>query len=540
MNTRAPMLLHQLAFDSAERAPHAIALTCRGESLDYTALAGAAQAFAGGLATLGMARGARVAVYLEQRFEFVIAALGISAAGGALVPVNPVLKAAQVGHILNDCGVDILVTSAERLAQLALPAQVHAGLRHLVLVGTAQAQMQSGPPGCAVHGWSDLLCAAPGAMHRVIDADLAMIFYTSGSTGKPKGVMVSHRNLVTGAQSVAGYLGNRPDDVILAALPLSFDAGFSQLTTAFWAGARAVLLNYLLPRDLLAAMRDEGVTGLTAVPPLYSQLARLDWPAEIAQSLRYFASTGGKMPRATLAALRAQVPGARPYLMYGLTEAFRSTYLPPEEVDRRPDSIGRAIPGAEVLVLRTDGSPCEPDEPGELVHRGALVSLGYWNDAAKTRERFRPLPAAALGGRQGHMLDEIAVFSGDTVKADAEGFLYFVGRSDDMIKTSGYRVSPTEIEELVLATGKVAECVAFGVADEALGQTVCLIVTPAAGEMPDTAALLAICRANMPRYMLPANVRWENGPLPRNSNGKFDRPALRERFQDQRSAGDNR
>jgi len=531
------MLLHQLALASAERAPHAIALTCRGESLDYATLAGAAQAFAGGLASLGMARGARVAVYLEQRFEFVIAALGISAAGGALVPVNPVLKAAQVGHILNDCGVDILVTSPERLAQLALPADAHAGLRHLVLVGAAQAQ--SWPPGCAVHGWSDLLGAAPGAMHRVIDADLAMIFYTSGSTGKPKGVMVSHRNLVTGAQSVAGYLRNRPDDVILAALPLSFDAGFSQLTTAFWAGARAVLLNYLLPRDLLAAMRDEGVTGLTAVPPLYSQLARLNWPAEIAQSLRYFASTGGKMPRATLAALRAQVPAARPFLMYGLTEAFRSTYLPPEEVDRRPDSIGRAIPGAEVLVLRADGSPCAPDEPGELVHRGALVSLGYWNDAAKTRERFRPLPAAALGGRQGHMLEEIAVFSGDTVKADAEGFLYFVGRGDDMIKTSGYRVSPTEIEDLVLATGKVAECIAFGVPDEAIGQAVCLVATPAAGEAADTAALLAICRTSMPRYMLPAHVQWESRPLQRNSNGKFDRPALRERFQDQRSAGDN-
>jgi len=222
--------------------------------------------------------------------------------------------------------------------------------------------------------------------------------------------------------------------------------------------------------------------------------------------------------------------------MYGLTEAFRSTYLPPEEVDRRPDSIGRAIPGAEVLVLRADGSPCGPDEPGELVHRGALVSLGYWNDAAKTRERFRPLPAAALGGRQGHMLDEIAVFSGDTVKADAEGFLYFVGRSDDMIKTSGYRVSPTEIEDLVLATGKVAECVAFGIPDEAIGQTVCLIATPAAGEAPDTAALLAICRAGMPRYMLPAQVQWESEPLQRNSNGKFDRPALRERFLDRRSA----
>ena len=220
---------------------------------------------------------------------------------------------------------------------------------------------------------------------------LSGILYTSGSTGKPKGVVLSHRNMVAGAKSVASYLENRSDDTLLAALPLSFDAGFSQLTTAFHVGARVVLLNYLLPRDVLKTIEREKVTGLTAVPPLYIQLTQLNWPETITEHLRYFANTGGRMPRETLDALRRHLPKTKPFLMYGLTEAFRSTYLPPAEVDRRPDSIGKAIPNAEILVLREDGSPCAPNEPGELVHRGALVGMGYWNDPEKTAERYKPL-----------------------------------------------------------------------------------------------------------------------------------------------------
>ena len=239
--------------------------------------------------------------------------------------------------------------------------------------------------------------ARPG--HRVIDTDVVGILYTSGSTGKPKGVVLSHRNMVAGAKSVASYLENHAGDTLLAALPLSFDAGFSQLTTAFHVGARVVLLNYLLPRDVLKAIEREKVTGLTAVPPLYIQLTQLNWPESITEHLRYFANTGGRMPRETLDALRRHLPKTKPFLMYGLTEAFRSTYLPPEEVDRRPDSIGKAIPNAEILVLREDGSPCAPNEPGELVHRGALVGMGYWNDPEKTAERYKPLAGQRAGPR---------------------------------------------------------------------------------------------------------------------------------------------
>jgi acyl-CoA ligase (AMP-forming) (exosortase A-associated) len=361
----------------------------------------------------------------------------------------------------------------------------------------------------------------------VIDTDMAAILYTSGSTGKPKGVVLSHRNMVAGAKSVASYLENNAQDTLLAALPLSFDAGFSQLTTAFHAGARVVLLNYLMPRDVLKAMAREKVTGLTAVPPLYIQLAQLDWPAVINENLRYFANTGGRMPLDTLTSLRQRVPQAKPFLMYGLTEAFRSTYLPPEEVDRRPDSIGKAIPNAEILVLREDGSPCGPEEPGELVHRGALVGMGYWNDADKTAERYKLLAPDAPGRQAGLQLPEYAVFSGDTVRRDAEGFLYFIGRRDEMMKTSGYRVSPTEVEEILYATQRVGECVAFGVPHPSLGHAIHVIATNAIGTGAEGINdLINECRARMPAYMVPAGIEIVAGPLPRNPNGKIDRKLL--------------
>jgi acyl-CoA ligase (AMP-forming) (exosortase A-associated) len=514
-------LLNELVAVAAERTPDAPALTYGAATLSYGQLDAAVRGFASGLMGLGLARGERVAIYLEKRFETVVASFGAPAAGGVFVPLNPLLKPEQVGFILRDCDVRVLVTSPERLAQLGEVLTQCPSLRHVVLTSGA------GAAPVPVHDWAALLAAPAHAGHRVIDTDMTAILYTSGSTGRPKGVVLSHRNMVAGGKSVASYLENRASDTLLAALPLSFDAGFSQLTTAFHSGARVVLLNYLLPKDVLKAMEREKVTGLTAVPPLYIQLTQLDWPAAIDQHLRYFANTGGRMPRATLDLLRAKVPSAKPFLMYGLTEAFRSTFLPPEEVDRRPDSIGKAIPNAEILVLREDGTECAPDEPGELVHRGALVGLGYWNDAEKTAERYKPLPAGVGGREPGLQLPEFAVFSGDTVRRDAEGFLYFVGRRDEMMKTSGYRVSPTEVEEVLYATGLVGECVAFGVDHDTLGQAIQVIATPPEGAAElDVPALMAACKARMPAYMVPHGVEAQRGPLPRNPNGKIDRKTL--------------
>lgn len=521
-------LLHHLIEASAARAPQATALTAGSISRSYAELAADVAACAAGLLRLGLARGERVAVYLDKRVETVSACFGATAAGGVFVPVNPVLKPEQVGYILRDCNVRVLVTSPERFAALQDTLAGCHDLRQVVLTGDAAAL--PAPSGLGMLRWADLLDAPPAAGHRVIDTDMAAILYTSGSTGRPKGVVLSHRNMVSGAKSVAQYLENHAGDTLLAALPLSFDAGFSQLTTAFHAGARVVLLNYLLPRDVLKAVARERVTGLTAVPPLWIQLAQLEWPAEVTDHLRYIANTGGRMPLDTLTRLRTLLPRTRPYLMYGLTEAFRATYLPPEEADRRPDSIGKAIPNAEVLVLREDGSECAPNEPGELVQRGALVAMGYWNDAEKTAERFRPLPAQAPGRQHGLTLPEVAVFSGDTVRRDEDGFLYFIGRRDEMIKTSGYRVSPTEVEEILYATQLVGECAAFGVAHDTLGQSIVAVVTPPPGGTLDTAALLAECRAHMPAYMVPARFELREGALPRNPNGKIDRKALSSAF----------
>ncbi len=280
-------------------------------------------------------------------------------------------------------------------------------------------------------------------------------------------------------------------------------------------------MDYLLPKDVITQIAREQVTGLAGVPPLWSQLADLEWPAAARQSLRYVTNSGGAMPGTTLRKLRAALPNTQPFLMYGLTEAFRSTYLPPAELDRRPDSMGKAIPNAEIMVVRPDGSLCEPNEPGELVHRGSLVALGYWNDPVKTAERYKPAP----GQDPALVLTELAVWSGDTVRKDEDGFLYFIGRRDEMIKTSGYRVSPTEVEEVVLASGLVEEAVALGVTHKTLGQAIVVLVTARAGVKSDTAKLLDSCRGTLPLFMVPHHIEWRES-LPRNPNGKYDRAAL--------------
>ncbi len=517
-------LLHEFISRSAQYTSDAVALTYGSENLTYQTLDLSVTQFASGLMALGLGRGERVAVYLEKRFETVIACFGAAAAGTVFVPINPLLKPEQVAFILRDCNVRLLVTSAQRMETLgeALPPCVD--LRHVVLVPPAPV---TGPASTGTVSWDALLASPLRWGHRVIDTDMVAILYTSGSTGMPKGVVLSHRNMVVGAQSVASYLENDSNDVLLAVLPLSFDAGFSQLTTAFAVGARVVLLNYLMARDVIKAIHQYGITGLTAVPPLYIQLVQLEWPVGATQTLRYFANTGGRMPLSTLKVLRERAPQAAPFLMYGLTEAFRSTYLPPQEVDRRPDSIGKAIPNAEVLVLREDGSPCAPDEPGELVHRGPLVSLGYWNNDEQTAACFKPLRGPAPWHPAGLRLTEYAVFSGDTVRQDAEGFLYFVGRRDEMIKTSGYRVSPSEVEEALYATGAVAECVAFGVEHPTLGSTIHVIAYCKANTgAVDSKYLIDLCRKRLPGYMIPAGIDVRTQPLPRNANGKIDRKVL--------------
>ncbi len=519
------VLLHDFIRASAARTPDAVALGFKDQTLSYAELWQGVEACARGLAGLGVRAGERVAVYLPKLPETVIGLFGTAAAGAVFVPVNPILKPDQVGYILRDCNVRVLITSVDRAQLLAEALADCPDLRHVVVLEDDASRL----PGTMAHqtlSWAQLHQVAPGVPQRRIDNDLVSILYTSGSTGRPKGVVLSHRNMVAGALSVAEYLENTPADRLLAVLPFSFDYGLSQCTTAFHVGASVVLMDYLLPRDVIRAVARYRITGLAAVPPLWNQLATLEWPVEAVESLRYITNSGGAMPLPTTAALRQSLPTTRVFLMYGLTEAFRSTYLPPEQVEVRPDSMGKAIPNAEILVVREDGSECEPGEPGELVHRGALVSLGYWGDPEKTAIRFKPAP----GQPREIPNPELAVWSGDQVRRDEEGFLYFISRKDEMIKTSGYRVSPTEVEEVVYGAGGIAQAVALGVPHPMLGQAIVLVVQCAdPGHTADT--LLDHCRKRLPAYMVPQSVQLRD-TLPRNANGKIDRKALGDEFRE--------
>lgn len=516
-------LLHEFIAFGARRHGERPALSDRKRTLSYSELEGLVDRAAAAFTAMGLKRNERVGIFLPKRLETVAAIFGASRAGGVFVPINPALKPRQVGYILRDCNVRVLLTGRDRLKALAEDLDQCPDLETVIVTPEAPEPDEALTAKTRL-SWEDFLKAGDrGAVppQWSIDSDMAAILYTSGSTGNPKGVVLSHRNMVVGAKSVSSYLLNSSEDRILSALPLSFDYGLSQLTTAFHSGACAVLLNYLLPRDVIRALVDEKITGLACVPPLWMQLADLDWPEAIADHLRYVTNSGGKMPRHVTQKLRSQLPDTKVYLMYGLTEAFRSTYLPPEEVDARPDSIGKAIPYAEIMVVDKTGEPCPPNTPGELVHRGPLVAHGYWNDPARTGERFKPAP----GQPQGITIPEIAVWSGDTVTMDEAGYLYFVGREDEMIKTSGYRVSPTEVEEVLYASGLLGEAVAVGVPHPRLGQGIVVFATPSVTGPLDSQEIKRYCQRELPGYMVPAEIVARES-LPRNPNGKIDRKSL--------------
>lgn len=518
-----PTLLHQILTDSTSDKT---ALIHKKQSWTYRQLSQLIQQQIAALKGLHLQRNQRVGIYLPKQVETVTSFLSTSFAGGVLVPINPVLKAPQVQHILNDCDVQVLITSKNRLQPLKKCLADCPDLHTIVLVENETPAPDS-DLNQRIIGWGEFIDQQSSNIEEatIIDTDMAAILYTSGSTGKPKGVVLSHRNLIAGAKSVSEYLSITADDHLLAVLPFSFDYGLNQLVSSLLNGATCTLLDYLLPRDVIRTIEKNKITGLAAVPPLWVQLANLDWPEGIAKHLRYMTNSGGKMPRSTLETLQKKLPKMEFFPMYGLTEAFRSTYLPPEEINKRPDSIGKAIPNAEVMVVREDGSACAPHEPGELVHRGSLVALGYWNDPAKTAERFKPAP----GQLTGLPIQEIAVWSGDTVTIDEEGYLYFVGRKDDMIKTSGYRVSPTEIEEVIYASGLVKEVAALGIPHSQLGQAIVLAVSPLSGSIIDEAAIITCCKKELPNFMTPSRIKMLE-KLPKNPNGKIDRPALTEQY----------
>lgn len=492
--------LDHLVLRGEDAAP---ALVLREACLSYKDLRDRIGRLAGWLQATVDQPGARVASWTAKGELACLLPLAAARAGLIHVPVNPLLKRAQVAHILSDSGARLLLATPARLATL------DAG---------------DVPADCGVLGEGEALAAAQQAQPlgpSTADPDeLAAILYTSGSTGRPKGVMLSHANLWLGAESVAGYLGLGADDVTLAVLPLAFDYGQNQLLSTWYAGGSVVPLDYLTPRDVVKAVERHRITTLAAVPPLWVQLAEIDWPEQTAAHLRRLTNSGGALTVDLVRRLRSQFPQARLFAMYGLTEAFRSTYLDPALIDRHPTAMGTAIPHAEVLVIDDAGGVADDGVEGELVHCGPLVAQGYWQDAERTAERFRPAPQASRYGG-------IAVWSGDRVRREADGLLYFVGRRDAMIKSAGNRISPQEIEEAALATGLVAEAVALGLPDPRLGQAVHLVVRALPGADQAPTQLPRRLLSDLPSFMQPQAIHWRTA-LPLSPNGKIDRAGLAE------------
>lgn len=483
-------------------APDAIALIdAKGDPIDYAALEQATGRVAAWLRRQGWPERSRIAAWLPKTSLAAILPLAVARAGHIYVPVNPLLKRQQLAHILHDAGARLLIAPQSRHS-LIEPGDLPAGCELVAAEEVGRIlgdhEREAMPPSAAQ---GDAPCE---------------ILYTSGSTGRPKGVVLTHANLMLGAQSVAYYLALTPEDRTLCVLPFSFDYGQNQLFSTWMAGGAACPLDYLLAREVPRAVERHGITTLAGVPPLWVQLTETAWADTARASLRRLTNSGGALNRALGERLRTLFPKSDIYAMYGLTEAFRSTYLPPELLAAHPDSMGRAIPHAEVLVVRPDGTLADDDEPGELVHCGPLVAQGYWRDPERTAERFRPAPRASLYGGT-------AVWSGDTVRRDAEGLLYFVGRDDAMIKSAGNRISPTEVEEAATACDGIAEAVALGVPDERLGQAILLLV-----RAEDDAAverLADVLRRDLPNFMQPREIVRRDA-LPHSPNGKIDRVAL--------------
>ena len=476
------------------------ALLTREGALDYAGLEQAVGRMAAALRARGLAPGDRVASWLPKSRMTSLLPLACARAGLVHVPINPLLKRMQVGHILADSGSSLLISGQARLGQIE-GGDIPAECATLDEEGSA-----------ALYEHGEALPPSAAAPD-----DLAALLYTSGSTGRPKGVMLSHANMWLGAVSVAAYLRVEPRDGVLAVLPFSFDYGQNQLFSTWAAGGLVVPLEYLTARDVVRAAERHEISTIAGVPPLWVQLIEAPWPPAAALGLRRLTNSGGKLAPSVIRRLREVFPAAEIYSMYGLTEAFRSTYLEPALLDSHPDSMGMAIPFAEILVADAQGRAIEGAAEGELVHAGPLVAQGYWQDPERTAERFKPAPPESTYGG-------MAVWSGDRVRRDGEGLLYFIGREDGMIKTSGNRVSPTEVEEAAIASGLIYEAVALGYPDERLGEGIALIVRPDRRDQEE--ALRAFLKRQLPNFMQPGAIIWRD-ELPRSPNGKLDRVELK-------------
>ncbi|MFZ5915372.1 MAG: class I adenylate-forming enzyme family protein [Chloroflexota bacterium] len=506
------MLVQDFLHNSARLYPDKTALVCEGQRLTYAQIEAQANRLAHALVDRGVARGDRVAILMPNSAEVVIAIFAILKAAGAFVVINHTTKRDKLTYILNNCRATALIT-AGRNADLAI--ELHAAvpsLKFSVLAGE-----RAVADGATSLVFDELLAAYPDTRPAcpTIDQDIACLIYTSGSTGDPKGVVSGHNNVVFASGSIIQYLENTPDDIVIDVLPLSFDYGLYQLLMVFRFGGTLVLeKSFAFPAAILKKMEEERVTGFPGVPTVFAILLQMDLGPYDLSRLRYLTNTAAALPPSHILELRKKFPWATLYSMYGLTECKRTLYLPPDQLDRRPGSVGVAIPGTEVWIEDEEGRRLGPGQVGELVIRGSHVMRGYWESPAATAERYRPGPTPG----------ERVLYSGDLFKMDEAGYLYFVARKDDIIKSRGEKVAPKEVENVLYGIEGVVEAAVIGVPHPVLGQSIKAFVVTDGVELTEK-DVLRHCRAHLEDFMVPQTVEFR-ASLPKTSSGKIKKTGL--------------
>jgi amino acid adenylation domain-containing protein len=465
-------------------------------------------------------RGDRVAIFLENSVESVLSIFGILKADAVFVVINPTTKKDKLAYILNNCRVKALITSPDKTDLLKEVLQKTDSVKSVILTGKQESEVKMFFPDKRVSYFDKVLNSCPDNLpqNKNIDLDLASIIYTSGTTGNPKGVMLSHLNMVSASNSITQYLENTSDDIILNVLPLSFDYGLYQILMGFKIGGRVILeKSFLYPYVIVDLMLKEKVTGFPGVPTIFAILLQLeDLKKQNFDSLRYLSNTAAALPVAFIKKIRETFPKAKLYSMYGLTECKRVSYLPPEELDRRPNSIGKGMPNEEVCIVNEDGQRIATGEIGELVVRGSNVMLGYWELPEETAKVLKPGPLPW----------ERVLYTGDLFRIDEEGFLYFVGRKDDIIKCRGEKVSPKEIENVLYNLEGILEAAVVGVPDEILGQAIKAFVVLKEGIILSENDILRYCQKNLEDFMVPKDLELVE-TLPKTESGKIRKVGLK-------------
>lgn len=524
------MQVEQFLENSARRYPEKIALVCKSERFTYRQIEEEANRLANALIGVGVKRGDRVVILLPNSVEAVISIFAILKAGAVFVVINPTTKADKLNYILNNCRASAFIASANNSACEDSLWRETPHLQAVILAGATPEQVRT----VATAGKSctslEQIRSESGCSQvppkECIDIDLAALIYTSGSTGRPKGVMVTHLNIVSAATSITTYLENTPDDVVINVLPLAFDYGLYQLLMMFKMGGTLVLHDsFAFPTVVIEKIIKEGITGFPLVPTISAILLQMDLSKYSFPKLRYISNTAAALPVEHIRKLRALFPNVRLYSMYGLTECKRVSYLPSDQIDIRPTSIGRGMPNEEVYVVDESGQRVGPGVVGELVIRGANVMKGYWELPQETSRCLKP----------GALPSEMVLYSGDLFRTDDEGYLYFVGRKDDIIKTRGEKVSPREVEDVLYALDGIAEAAVIGVPDPILGSAIKAVVTIRPGSPLTEQEVLRHCKGRLEDFMVPKSVEFV-ASLPKTESGKINKRTIANEYRETVSA----